>query len=167
MFDLYGFLCDCPACSLEGEERRRDNDQRRLLKSLDNHVEKLLYVIDTREDCDENGTDLDKIQDIIENLKITVPEPHEIDEEDLNDIQDVLFAIKILILKLHLMNSLGFKVVTQLSVYKYILEICEEWDLAEIARDISSEGARLARILYGETGEQLNFWSDVHRKLRS
>ena len=75
MFDLYGFLCDCPACSLEGEESRRDNDQRRLLKSLDDHIEKLLYVIDTREDSDENGTDLDKIQDIIENLKITVPEP--------------------------------------------------------------------------------------------
>ena len=116
MLEKYGFLCDCPACSLTGVERRRDNEQRRLLHSLDGIIERHLYDI---EDISmDESDDLDAINEILEKTNISIPEPNNILQEELEDLKDVLFAIKLLLLKLHLMNILGFKIVSQVNYTK-------------------------------------------------
>ena len=113
MLEKYGFLCDCPACSMTGVERKRDNEQRRLLHTLDGMVERHLYDIEDVP-MDEND-DLDAINEIMEKTDISITEPNHILQEELEDLKDVLFAIKLLLLKLHLMHLLGFKIVSQVS----------------------------------------------------
>ena len=43
MLEKYGFLCDCQACTLTGDQRRRNNDERQLVVTLDKHIERHLY----------------------------------------------------------------------------------------------------------------------------
>ena len=43
MLEQYGFECDCLACTLTGDERKENNQQRRLVADLDIIIERLLY----------------------------------------------------------------------------------------------------------------------------
>ena len=109
MLEQYGFECDCQACSLTGEERRENNQQRRLVADLDILIERLLYDFPEEE----------RPEAVIATPSIEISLPcleqleTDSDESDAADLQDVLAAIKISFYKLYLMEKLGFKVVSQ------------------------------------------------------
>ena len=109
MLEQYGFECDCQACTLSGEERRENNQQRRLVADLDSLIERLLYDFPEEE----------RPEAVIATPSIEISLPcleqleTDSDESDEADLQDVLAAIKISFYKLYLMEKLGFKVVSQ------------------------------------------------------
>ena len=109
MLEQYGFQCDCPACTLTGEERRENNKQRRLVADLDVVVERLLYDFPAEERLEAviPTPDIEMSLPCLEQLEISSE-----DSED-EDLPDVLAAIKISFYKLYLMERLGFKVVSQ------------------------------------------------------
>ena len=109
MLEQYGFQCDCPACSLTGEERRENNKQRRLVADLDIIVERLLYDFPAEERLEAviPTPDIEMSLPCLEQLETSSE-----DSED-EDLPDVLAAIKISFYKLYLMERLGFKVVSQ------------------------------------------------------
>ena len=78
----YGFPCDCPACSLEGEEGDRDDRERAEVERLAAGIEHLLY------EEGEGGAASE--------------------EEELKDIQ---LAVKMSWERLDLMEKTGFKVI--------------------------------------------------------
>ena len=113
MLEQYGFLCDCVACSLTGEERRENDEGRRQVLWMDSAVEKLLY------DFDEEGENdnADQFQDL--DIKINIPGLSELDMQ--GEEKDVANAVILLFHKLSIMDSLGFKVVSQASTMDEII----------------------------------------------
>ena len=175
MLEQYGFECDCPACTLTGEERRENNQQRRLVADLDIVVERLLYDFPAEE----------RPEPVIPTPTIEMSLPCldqlEVSSEDSEegDLPDVLAAIKISFYKLYLMERLGFKVVSQvellhsggflyflptlvmqISVCSYILEICREWELQSAGYLAVETGTRLARCIYGDRSRHVRVWRE-------
>jgi len=159
MLEQYGFECDCPACTLTGEERRENNQQRRLVADLDIVVERLLYDFPAEE----------RPEPVIPTPTIEMSLPCldqlEVSSEDSEegDLPDVLAAIKISFYKLYLMERLGFKVVSQISVCSYILEICREWELQSAGYLAVETGTRLARCIYGDRSRHVRVWREKSR----
>ena len=172
MLEQYGFECDCQACSLTGEERRENNQQRRLVADLDIVIERLLYDFPAE----------DSLEAVIPtpNIEMSLPclEQLEASSEDSEegDLPDVLTALKISFYKLYLMERLGFKVVSQvellhcgflhflttflmqISVCSQILEICREWELESPGYLAVETGVRLARCIYGDKSKHYRAW---------
>ena len=107
MLEQYGFLCDCVACSLTGEERRKNDEGRRQVLRMDSAVEKLLYDFDETRESDN----ADQFQDL--DIKINIPGLSELEMQ--GEERDVANAVILLFHKLSRMDSLGFKVVSQAS----------------------------------------------------
>ena len=107
MLEQYGFLCDCVACSLTGEERKENDESRRQVLRMDSVVEKLLYEFDEDEECDST--------DLLQDLDIEVKIPGLSDLEMQGEERDVANAVILLFHKLSRMDTLGFKVVSQAS----------------------------------------------------
>ena len=109
MLEQYGFECDCLACTLSGEERRENNQQRRLVADLDILIERLLYDFpeEERPEAVIATPNIDISLPCLEQLETSI------EDSDEADLQDVLAAIKISFYKLYLMERLGFKVVSQ------------------------------------------------------
>ena len=110
MLEQYGFECDCLACTLTGEQRKENNQQRRLVADLDIIIERLLYDFPPEESLEPVIT--------TPHIEISLPcleqlEAEIEDSEDSEDLPDVLTAIKLSFYKLYLMERLGFKVVSQ------------------------------------------------------
>ena len=105
MLEQYGFLCDCVACSLTGEERREHDESRRQVLRMDAVIEKLLYEFDEDEECDST--------DLFQDLDIKVNIPGLSDLESQGEERDVANAVILLFHKLSRMDTLGFKVVSQ------------------------------------------------------
>ena len=156
MLEKYGFLCDCPACTLTGDQRRRNNDQRKLVVTLDKLVERHLYDFES----DNDRSDFVDMKDLAD---VPGMEETDIDDEDLSDI---LTAIKLLYYKLHLMDKLGFKVVSQLAVCSYILEVCEEWDLVSIGLKTAERGLILAERIYGRQYHLYKKWCNIVKNFK-
>ena len=109
MLEQYGFLCDCAACSLTGERRRENNEARGLVLRMDTLIEKYLY------DFEDEQSKCDTATDILHDLEMnSIPGLGDLNNQD-EDIKDVISAVKLLFFKLSLMDSLGFKVVSQAS----------------------------------------------------
>ena len=175
MLEQYGFQCDCPACTLTGEERRENNKQRRLVADLDIIVERLLYDFPAEERPEPviPTPTIDISLPCLDQLEISSEESEE------GDLSDVLTAIKISFYKLYLMERLGFKVVSQveklhcggfcyflstllmqISVCSYILEICREWELQSVGYLAVETGIRLARCIYGDKSKHYRAWRE-------
>ena len=107
MLEQYGFECDCLACTLTGEQRKENNQQRRLVADLDIIIERLLYDFPPDESLEPVIT--------TPHIEMSLPclEQLEAESEDSEDLPDVLTAIKLSFYKLYLMERLGFKVVSQ------------------------------------------------------
>ena len=123
MLEQYGFECDCPACTLTGEERRENNQQRRLVADLDVVVERLLYDFPAEESLEAviPTPDIEMSLPCLEQLEASSEDSEE------EDLPDVLAAVKISFYKLHLMERLGFKVASQVECR--VLLHCGWWVL--------------------------------------
>ena len=108
MLEQYGFLCDCVACSLSGEERRVNDESRQQILWMDSVIEKNLYEIDGDEESDTT----DPFQDL--DIRINVPGLSDLDIQGEEE-RDVANAVILLFHKLSRMDALGFKVVSQAS----------------------------------------------------
>ena len=108
MLEQYGFLCDCVACSLSGEERRKNDESRQQVLRMDSVIEKLLYEFDGDEESDAD----DPFQDL--DIRINVPGLSDLDIQGEEE-RDVANAVILLFHKLSRMDALGFKVVSQAS----------------------------------------------------
>ena len=108
MLEQYGFLCDCVACSLSGEERRVNDESRQQVLRMDSVIEKLLYEIDGDEESDLT----DPFQDL--DIDINVPGLSDFEMQGEEE-RDVANAVILLFHKLSRMDTLGFKVVSQAS----------------------------------------------------
>ena len=111
MLEQYGFECDCLACTLTGEERKENNQQRRLVADLDIIIERLLYDFPDEESPEPVMT--------TPKIEISLPclEQLEADSEGTEeDLTDILTAIKLSFYKLYMMERLGFKVVSQVEL---------------------------------------------------
>ena len=154
MLEKYGFLCDCQACTLTGDQRRRNNDERQLVVTLDKHIERHLYDFESEHNDNSDIVHIRGFKDI------AVPGMKETDFDD-EDLSDILTAIKLLYYKLHLMDNLGFKVVSQIAVCSYILEVCEEWDLVNIGLKTAELGLKLAERIYGRQYHLYKKWCNI------
>ena len=180
MLEQYGFLCDCVACSLTGEERRKNDEGRRQVLRMDSAVEKLLYDFDETRESDNT----DQFQDL-EN-KINIPGLSELEMQ--GEERDVANAVILLFHKLSMMDSLGFKVVSQastsciifclsksctivtsaqLAVVSYILEVCREWELNTTALSAIKTGLSLAARIYGRKSHQFKRWSEMEKSFQT
>ena len=108
MLEQYGFLCDCVACSLSGEERRVNDESRQQVLRMDSVIEKLLYEFDGDEESDANYP----FQDL--DIRINVPGLGDLEMQGEEE-RDVANAVILLFFKLSRMDALGFKVVSQAS----------------------------------------------------
>ena len=170
MLEQYGFLCDCVACSLSGEERRVNDESRQQILLMDSVIEKLLYEIDGDEESDTT----DPFQDL--DIRINVPGLSDLDIQGEEE-RDVANAVILLFHKLSRMDALGFKVVSQasyhilcsltfyelfvqLGVVSYILEVCREWELTTTALAALKTGLALAARIYGRQSHQYKDWSE-------
>ena len=109
MLEQYGFECDCQACTLTGEERKENNHQRRLVDDLDLLIERLLYDFPPDE---ENPKPWSAGPEIDVGGSLAWLEKLESSAEE-TECRDILTAIKLNYYKLHLMEKLGFKIVSQ------------------------------------------------------
>ena len=97
--------------------------------------------------------------------RLDVPEPpvpvpglEDLDSEG-GDLRDAVTAVRLLFSKLHLMDCLGFKVVSQLGVVSTLLEVCEEWELGPAARLAADTGLALSARIHGREGGQYAEWA--------
>ena len=134
--------------------RRRNNDERQLVVTLDKHIERHLYDFESEHNDNSDIVHIRGFKDI------AVPGMKETDFDD-EDLSDILTAIKLLYYKLHLMDNLGFKVVSQIAVCSYILEVCEEWDLVNIGLKTAERGLVLAERIYGRQYHLYKHWCNI------
>jgi len=127
----YGFPCDCPACSLDGEESKRDDEKRGEVMKLEEDIEQLFY------DFEDSGVS-----------KNETPE------------DDVIEGIQLNFHRLHLMKKHGFKVACQLQICINILDMAEEWDLDDITTKALSEGILLSSNLFGPNSKEALLWKN-------
>ena len=107
MLDQYGFLCDCVACSLTGEKKRENDEKRKQVLQVDSDIEKLLYDFEG----DEESDTINQFQ--YPDSEINIPGLSDLKTH--GEESDVSNAVILLFHKLALMDSLGFKVVSQAS----------------------------------------------------
>jgi len=161
----YGFPCDCVACSLEGEEKKINDRERKEVGSLEKRIECLLYEF-PEDSQDENESNKDDDLSIefdnaayYKDAMRDVTVPTSLEEETVDpDLADILLGLQLSYHRLRLMAKLGFKLVSQLRICSSILEICSEWDLHQAGQEAASTGARLAQHLYGARAPQTQEW---------
>ena len=78
--------------------------------------------------------------------------------EDEPDLADILAGLKLSYHRLHLMEKLGFKLVSQLRVCSLIVDICDEWDLQKLGSRAVRTGVQLAQCLYGSRSQHAKQW---------
>ena len=87
-------------------------------------------------------------------------------ESSISDIdEDYIKAINLTKRRLHLMESLGFKVITRIDVCSNIIEYANEIGDVETARTYLQKCCTLAKMLYGPCSNELMKWSDELLKL--
>jgi len=159
MLEQYGFECDCQACTLTGEERKENNQQRRLVDDLDLLIERLLYDFPPEEENIQVSSASPKVE---VDISLAWLDKLESATEE-TESRDILTAIKLNYYKLHLMEKLGFKVVSQISVCSYILEICKEWQLEEAGYPALESGVKLAECIYGQKSKHYKAWLEKRK----
>lgn len=132
----YGFPCDCPACSLKGQEGEEDDFERAEVTRLAARVDTLLY----EEDVD-GGIVRDASQE--------------------QEEKDILLAVALSWKRLKLMENRGFKVVSMLRACWALLETLQEWELEGEVEHLVAKGSTFAKMLYGPESPQAADWARV------
>ena len=126
------------------------------MEQLDTSIERLLYDFPEGSGGGEAGGDI-QLEDVPE-PPVPIPGLEDLDSE-AGDLGDAVTAVRLLFSKLHLMDCLGFKVVSQLGVVSYLLEVCEEWELRPAARLAADTGLALSARIHGREGGQYAEWA--------
>jgi len=142
LLDHYGFPCDCPDCSLTGDEAKKNDEDRHLVYKLDLQIDNLLYY--NASEIAERGCDTSSE----ENVSST----------DSREVADVHEGLELSMKRLHLMNKLGFKIVSRLRLCKIVLEYALEWEHFDSEKAIVNAGLEFARILHGENSKEYRYW---------
>jgi len=166
----YGFPCDCVACSLEGEERKVNDKERKEVATLEKRIECLLYEFpedshDENESSKEDDLSIEFDNEAFCRGSTSIANS---EEEDVDpDLADILSGLQLSYHRLRLMAKLGFKLVSQLRICSSILEICTEWELGQAGLLAASTGARLAQNLYGARSRQAQDWKSRLKSLEN
>ena len=95
-----------------GDKKHKNNTHRQFVLTIDTLVERHLYDFEEEEDIGDYEEIFEYLEDVIKITELDCINCEE--DEDLNDIK---MAIKLLFYKIHLMDTLGFKVVSQVIKY--------------------------------------------------
>ena len=116
MLEQYGFLCDCQACTLTGQDRIENNKLRNRVLELDAVIERHLYEFEEESDDDTSadyGYILDEEYDKLSDINQVIATDRDKNKDEDEEVEEIFMAIKLLYHKFHLMDQLGFKVVSQ------------------------------------------------------
>jgi len=140
----YGFLCDCDACRLTGEDLEVDDNRRLEVRSLRADIDELLYEwVDIEEETDEDEDSGN----------------HEDNENHINDDYDK--ALRFAIRRYNLMEILGFKAISLLDGLSCCVEIARDIKDTETAVKYATEGRSKAIVLYGQDSQEVLDWDSI------
>ena len=94
--------------------------------------------------------------DILEN---TNGDNHALDSSSSEVFDDYQTAINLTKRRLHLMETLGFKIISRLDVCSNIVEYAKEIEDNETILSFLQKGSLLAKVLYGPSSDELSKWN--------